>query len=188
MIDVMQPVWLERLKTSVRKNRGDAHNRYLQLATIGLDGTPRVRMVVFRGFSETETSIFIITDARSSKIAELKGSSSVEASWYFTRTREQYRLTCDVVVHTPTADQASHRDRLWSTLSESAKAQFFWRSPGLPLGEGDTIDRCNDSPPDNFLALELLPRQVDHLVLAKAQTRTLSEWFDGEWSDTPVNP
>jgi pyridoxamine 5'-phosphate oxidase len=188
MSNVMHPEWLERLKIAVKKNRGDAHNRYLQLATIGVDGNPRVRMVVFRGFSDADASLFIVTDARSTKIGELTLSSSVEASWYFTKTREQYRFTCNAVLYTPMNDPASHRGRLWSALSEPAQLQFFWRSPGLPVGEGDTLDRRGDDPPDNFVAVELLPRRVDHLVLGKTQSRTISERFNEAWSDTPVNP
>ena len=46
MTEAETPVWREQLKRAIRENRRDAHNRYLQFATLGLDGKPRVRMVV----------------------------------------------------------------------------------------------------------------------------------------------
>ena len=58
MTEAETPVWLQQLKRAIRGNRRDAHNRYVQFATLGLDGKPRVRMVVFRGFSLSEASFF----------------------------------------------------------------------------------------------------------------------------------
>ena len=74
MTEVETPLWLQKLKRAIRGNRRDAHNRYLQFATLGLDGKPRARMVVFRGFSPSKASFFIITDARSDKVKELDSS------------------------------------------------------------------------------------------------------------------
>ena len=81
MTEAETPVWREQLKRAIRGNRRDAHNRYLQFATVGLDGKPRVRMVVFRGFSPSEFSFFIITDARSEKVKELAHCPDFEVGW-----------------------------------------------------------------------------------------------------------
>ena len=84
----MNPAWQERLEKSISKNKRDAHNRYFQLATISEDGTPRVRMVVFRGFAGSGgSSLLIITDTRSQKVSELESCPLVEIGWYFTHTR-----------------------------------------------------------------------------------------------------
>ena len=56
MTQIEAPEWRQQLKRAIRGNRRDAHNRYIQFATLGLDGKPRVRMVVFRGFSSSEAS------------------------------------------------------------------------------------------------------------------------------------
>ena len=140
MTEAETPVWLQQLKRAIRGNRRDAHNRYVQFATLGLDGKPRVRMVVFRGFSLSEASFFIITDARSEKVKELAQCPDVEVSWYFTQTREQFRLQCRAVTHNQGADTDLHRDTLWKGLSDAAKAQFFWPEPGLPSGEGQSLE------------------------------------------------
>ncbi len=186
----MKPAWHERLKKSIAKNKRDAHNRYVQLATIAADGTPRVRMVVFRGFSDDGLSLSIITDTRSQKISELASCSSVEIGWYFTHTREQYRLRCDSKIYTATddsQDSLNKRESIWSTLSAAAKEQFFWRTPGVPEGMGDALS-VTETPPDTFAVIVFEPQSVDHLVLAKQQMRTRSELGDAGWSELALNP
>ena len=187
MTEAETPVWLQRLKRAIRRNRRDAHNRYVQLATLGLDGKPRVRMVVFRGFSLSEASIFFITDARSEKVKELAPCPDLELSWYFTQTREQFRLQCSAVIHSHWADADLHRDALWRGLSDAAKAQFFWPEPGLPSGEGQLLE-MTAHPPGTFVVIECRPQRVDHLVLAKTQRRTLSHMTASGWTEVSINP
>ena len=181
------PVWLQQLKRATRRNRRDAHNRYVQFATLGLDGKPRVRMVVFRGFSLSAASFFFITDARSEKVKELSQCPDVELSWYFTRTREQFRLQCSAVTHSNGAVAELHRDALWTSLSDAAKAQFFWPEPGLASGEGQSL-KMTAHPPETFVVIECRPQRVDHLVLAKTQRRTLSHLRASGWTEVSINP
>lgn len=186
----MNPPWYERLKKSIAKNKRDAHNRYFQLATTATDGTPRVRMVVFRGFVEDGLSLSIITDARSQKISELASCTRVEISWYFTHTREQYRLRCVSKIYSASdasLDSAVQREKMWSALSEAARAQFFWNTPGVPEGTGNA-PTVTSSPPDTFVVIVFEPRSVDHLVLAKQQTRTRSAFGDTGWTEEALNP
>ena len=180
-------LWLQQLKRAIRRNRRDAHNRYVQFATLGLDGKPRVRMVVFRGFSLSEASFFIITDARTEKVKELTQCPDVEVSWYFTHTREQFRLQCSAVTHSDGADVELYRDALWKGLSDAAKAQFFWPEPGLPSGEGQSLE-ITPHPPETFVVIECRPQRVDHLVLAKPQRRTLSDLTASGWTEVSINP
>ena len=187
MTEAKKPVWLQQLKRAIRGNRRDAHNRYVQFATLGLDGKPRVRMVVFRGFSPSEASFFIITDARSEKVKELAQCPDVEVSWYFTQTREQFRLQCSAVTHSHGTDADLHRDALWKGLSDAAKAQFFWPEPGLPSGEGQSLE-ITMHPPETFTVIECSPQRVDHLVLAKIQRRTLSDLTASGWTEVSINP
>lgn len=187
MTEAETPVWLQQLKRAIRGNRRDAHNRYVQFATLGLDGKPRVRMVVFRGFSLSETSFYIITDARSEKVKELTRCPDVEVSWYFTHTREQFRLQCSTVAHSQGADADLRRDALWKGLSDAAKAQFFWPEPGVPLGEGQPLE-ISAHPPETFVVIECRPQRVDYLVLAKTQRRTLSHMTESGWTEISVNP
>ena len=61
---IVMPPWLPQLVSAQRKESRFNSSRWVQLATIGLDNTPRVRTVVFRGWSESyEMKLF--TDKRS---------------------------------------------------------------------------------------------------------------------------
>jgi PPOX class probable FMN-dependent enzyme len=177
--------WRDALSHALRRNRRDAHHRYMQLASLATDGQPANRTVVFRGFSEDDQRLQVATDARSEKVAQLAAVVAVEICWYFTRSREQFRIRGEAVLHA----EGPARHRLWSSLSEAARAQFFWPDPGLPLGEGDEATQAGDGPPDSFVLLEIAPFRVDHLQLgADPQQRFLSELRDGRWESQPVNP
>jgi len=45
------PPWLNQISYAQRKESQFDSSRWLQLATIGIDNTPRVRTLVFRGWS-----------------------------------------------------------------------------------------------------------------------------------------
>jgi hypothetical protein len=67
------PRWLQDLSGSLRKNK-EAHDKFVQMATVTSDGKPAARTVVFRGFlasvgdkgspSEYRETLSFITDAR----------------------------------------------------------------------------------------------------------------------------
>ena len=181
---------LVQLKTALRKNRRDAHHRYFQMATVTAEGHPKNRTVVFRGFGADDTSLLVITDRRSEKIVELEQNAAVEVAWYFTRTREQFRIsavtTC-VDYRGQSKEDLALREQVWQQLSEAARAQFFWRSPGRPLDTGAAA-AITDAPPETFALLKLNPVAIDHLVLSKVQTRRLSQLKDGRWHEHWVNP
>jgi len=181
---------LVQLKTALRKNRRDAHHRYFQMATVTPEGHPKNRTVVFRGFSADDASLLVITDSRSEKIVELGQNASAEIAWYFTRTREQFRisaLTTCVDYRCHSVEDSVLRDQVWQQLSEAARAQFFWPGPGLPLDTGTTA-AVTDAAPDTFAVLKLSPVAIDHLVLSKVQTRRRSQLQDGRWHEHWVNP
>ncbi len=176
--------WRDALTDALRRNRRDAHHRYIQLATLTGDGWPANRTVVFRGFSEDGQRLQVATDARSDKVTQLARHGPVEICWYFTRSREQFRIRGEATLH----NDGPARAGLWSSLSEAARVQFFWRDPGRPLGDGDAVPSV-EGPPETFLLLEVIPLRVDHLRLAaEPQQRFLSELREGGWRAEPVNP
>ena len=77
---------------SVKKKESKLNSsRWIQLATIGIDNTPRVRTVVFRGWSESyEMEIYI--DKRSLKNEELDLNNNVEVCWLFSKSKFQFRF------------------------------------------------------------------------------------------------
>ena len=91
------------------------------------------------------------------------------------------------MTHSHGSDADLHRDALWKGLSDAAKAQFFWPEPGLPSGEGQSLE-ITTHPPESFVVIECSPQRVDHLVLAKIQRRTLSDLTASGWSEVSINP
>jgi len=106
--------------------------------------------MVFRGFLSGTQSLLSVTDLRSDKILEWQSDnqSRFEICWYFSGSREQYRLAGKVAVISNSLD-SSHRDcvlgqhtkqnllkQQWSNLSTNAREPFYLNSPKAPFDEG----------------------------------------------------
>ena len=201
MLDIDRYQWPAALRKAIKGNRREAHSRYFQLATIGTDGTPKNRTVVFRGFGESGDSPLAITDTRSRKIVELERTSTTELCWYFPVTREQFRIAGIVQLYDASKDPKDLRQHLWDKLSDAAKTQFYWPAPGtadtdretevseLSSSEARTI---SGSPPTSFAVMSIEPEQVDHLLLHNPQRRIMSHLSQGPsgtlWQAHNVNP
>lgn len=184
--------WSEALRRAIRRNRRDAHNRYLQLATLREDGTPAVRTLVFREFCDLSLELRMVTDRRSAKVGEIRACPIGEISWYLTHTREQFRLRGRLRVEGAGATSQHARRKLWNGLSEKAREQFYWPCPGRPLDAQSVGSGAapGDGPPDCFLLLALAVEEVDHLTLrGDPQTRVISRRDEqGSWLSEAVNP
>lgn len=188
--------WRSHLSSAIHRNRSKPYSRYLQLATVTPEGYPTNRTLVFRGFLNGGNRLIFITDSRSAKIQDIQAQSQAEACWYFTQTREQFRLAGTLKVVTAQeadSDLQLARKTAWQSLSDAARLQFTWPNPGklqvekkafeLPLPEADT-------PLDNFCLLLLTPHKVDHLELRGEPHQRCIYILDNEqtWSTQPVNP
>jgi len=162
------PPWYRPLEKAVSANKADRASTWLSLATARPGGgRPAVRTVVFRGFVTALGAwrpprgalLSFATDARSQKAAQLAGGA--EAAWYFSVTREQWRLGGDLALVSggedgedgdadagivvtgaglegaPRAALAEARARAWEALSDAARGSFAWPPPGAPRAEGD---------------------------------------------------
>ena len=182
-------LWRECLNTALKKNRRDPSSRYFQFATMKPDGKPANRTVVFRGFGEQD-EIYIISDARSQKISELKQNKEAEICWYFSGTRQQFRIAGIAEWETDACSEVVKK--LWQQISEQAKSQFYWPTPGREVEELATeTDTEIDSsrPPRVFGILRFFPNRVDYLSLkGNPQTRILSRLEKNEWVASKINP
>ncbi|MDN7716666.1 pyridoxamine 5'-phosphate oxidase family protein [Burkholderia gladioli] len=71
MTDLLPRIWT-LLAEGANPGRERSPFTMLQLATLGLDGAPKVRTVVLRGVDAGQGSLLFHTDARSAKLAELR--------------------------------------------------------------------------------------------------------------------
>jgi pyridoxamine 5'-phosphate oxidase len=188
--------WRSLLSAALHRNRSQPHARYFQLATVTPSGYPANRTVVFRGFlDEQQNTLKIVTDLRSQKIQDLKYQKIAEICWYFTKTREQFRIRGELQLVTAQETDSklqSARKSTWENLSDTARSQFTWLDPGKPLKDNSSFIEFSpdpNTPLDNFGLLLLIPNQVDHLQLkGKPQQRCLyTLQKDQTWLIQPIN-
>ncbi|AFZ03950.1 Npun_F5749 family FMN-dependent PPOX-type flavoprotein [Calothrix sp. PCC 6303] len=188
--------WRSRLARALQYSRTKPESRYFQLATITTDGLPANRTVVFRGFLDDTNQLKIITDIRSQKCEEIRQQAAAEACWYFTGTREQFRIRGELLmvdVNYPDLKLQHVRQQTWQNLSDAARIQFFWANPGEKRADAAAFsppptDEIN--PGVNFCLLLLDPVKVDYLQLrGEPQNRRLYiQDESGNWSDFEINP
>lgn len=188
--------WRSPLSRALHRNRSQPEARFLQLATVKLNGQPANRTVVFRGFRDDPDQLKFVTDARSEKVEQIEQNPPGEACWYFVKTREQFRLAGILTLiraEHPEVELQQARQIAWQELSDAARLQFAWPAPGQPRAEAVAF---SPQPPDpieplpHFCLLLLEPEQVDHLELrGEPQNRCLYRRDQQRvWSTQNINP
>ena len=133
-------------------------------------------------------------DSRSEKVSQIIGQPWAEACWYFTETREQFRLSG--LLHLVQKDNADMgllqaRQESWQELSDDARLQFAWADPKKPRADDDNFAPPPPHPVEplaNYCLLLLEPMQVDYLnLLGNPQNRYIYSCDDG-WQVKEVNP
>ena len=179
-------MWKDRLKTALEQS-SQSTDRYFQIATVSAGGNPSNRTVVFRGFAEDSNGILISTDARSSKMADLKNNYIASLCWYFESTREQFRLVCDVGIISDTDHPIVESQ--WKDHSEASRKMFYQPAPGSEYSElSDERDMNLNHPAEHFAIVVCKPKEVDYLSL-KTQPHTREIWTKdekGEWNGKRV--
>ncbi|XP_057454850.1 pyridoxine/pyridoxamine 5'-phosphate oxidase 2 [Lotus japonicus] len=168
--------WKQLLLNALESNAHLKHSSYMQLATVGTNGKPSNRTVVFRGFQDNTDNIQINTDARTRKIEGLKVCSSAEICWYFTDSWEQFRINGNVDIidgSNPDPLKLQQREKSWFASSLRSRSQYMCPNPGLPcLNEQAQPEISLDpstGPVDAFCLLILEPDGVDYLNLKNNQ-------------------
>ena len=179
------PPWLSQLRSFHRKESKFDYSRWLQLATIGIDNKPRVRTVVFRGWSKSyEMEIF--TDKRSQKYHELNLNNNLEICWLFPRSKCQFRLRGTSIM---ALDKYSLLH--WEKLSEQSKLMWSWPTPGNHFSVEQT-NNCsvtsNKELSNNFTVLKIDINHVDQLLLRKP-VHVRKRWIrSNDWKEEIINP
>ncbi len=185
----MKPEWLEGLEQSLAKHLHIPSSIFAQLATVDLDNRPANRTVVFRSFASEKLVFTTRQDAE--KVSQVLNNPWVELCWYFTESREQYRILgkCQVI-DVSSVEMQETREHVWQTLSDSSKQTFTWPASGKPLESLESYQkRTPDNLPDQFVLLVLEPRQVDILDLRSTpHQRNIYSLTNKDWVVQAVNP
>ncbi|BAY27067.1 pyridoxamine 5'-phosphate oxidase-related FMN-binding protein [Calothrix sp. NIES-2100] len=190
--------WRSAIAQALHQNRTLPYARYLQLATVRVNGLPANRTIVFRGFLPETNQLKFITDSRSEKAEQIQHQPWGEVCWYFPKTREQFRINGGLTLvesDDSQPDLASARISTWQELSDAARLQFNWPHPGKPRNKNEQA-AFSPPPPDrdrplvNFCLLLLEPLQVDHLELRGEPQNRIFYYRDDQkaWSVTEINP
>jgi pyridoxamine 5'-phosphate oxidase len=209
------PRWRQSLARSLHVQRSKAESKFFQVANAYISSEPQNvdnivvenRTMVFRGFAENSHTLLAVSDARSEKVAQWQQNPRAQLCWYFTKSREQFRISATVSLIGPnsclekqgneTADKVKpeenilqvERSNLWSNLSEKARAQFFWPTPKQAVHEVDVDIESMSAISRDFILVCFQPYYVDYLNLTTdPQTREIHECIDGKWIYEAVNP
>ena len=184
------PPWRPLLRGArEREGKRSPQNRWLQLATVAADGTPRVRTLVFRGWVGG-AALELLTDGRSAKAAELALRPGVELCWLLPRARCQFRLR-GRLAPLPPAEEQAERERHWGLLSPGGRALWGWPPPGAPFEAGAAFP---DSLPDgaplpaHFQLLRIALVRVELLELLGHPHRRRLWRLETGWAEEVVNP
>ena len=185
VMDGALPPWRQRLRGALKREGRQVSARWLQLATVAADGTPRVRTLVFRGWSGA-AQLELYTDGRSSKTAELTHQSQVELCWLLSKAKQQYRLRGTAVQVAAAADQSQ-----WRSLSPSGRALWGWPHPGQPFQSEAPFHQelPEDAPiPQHFIVVQISIQQVELLDLSYHPHQRLRWRLADGWREQRLNP
>ena len=188
MTDAMPP-WRPLLRAALQREGRSVAARWIQLATIGRDGTPRVRTVVVRGWAGGN-QLELFSDQRSEKVKELTNEEAAELCWLFPKARQQFRLRGRIELITP-AEQADLCQQRWQQLSDTGRAVWGWPTPADPLHRSAAFPEqlSETSPlPDHFVVLRLHVDSVEQLNLGPHPHQRTRWSATTLWREQPLNP
>jgi pyridoxamine 5'-phosphate oxidase len=183
------PPWRPLLRAARQREGRAPTARWLQLATLAADGTPRVRTLVFRGWG-APAALDLLSDGRSAKAAELAAQPAVELCWLLPRARCQFRLRGRLL---PLPVEQLERERLrhWQALTSAGRALWGWPAPGTPLqAEGPfPAALADDTPmPAHLLLLRIGLEQVELLELTGHPHQRRRWRRESGWQEEALNP
>ncbi len=183
------PDWRVLLRGARQREGRSPGARWLQLASVGTDGTPRVRTLVFRGWADA-VRLDLLSDGRSTKAEDLAAQPAVELCWLLPKARSQFRLRGHLELPAG-ADLLAARERHWLQLSPAGRALWGWPAPGQALESAAAFpsELADGTPlPPHFLLLRIHVEQVELLELTGTPHRR-QRWREATgWRCEALNP
>jgi len=183
------PPWRPLLRGARQREGRSPQARWLQLATLGSDGAPRVRTLVFRGWGGPAL-LDLLTYRRSSKSSELHQEPRVELCWLLPKARSQFRLRGHRLVLPPELDLEA-RQQHWQQLNPGARALWGWPEPGAPLDrEAAFPSELADGTvlPSSFELVRIEVQAVELLELTGHPHQRRRWHADQHWAEEQLNP
>ncbi|KAG2241610.1 hypothetical protein Bca52824_096409 [Brassica carinata] len=188
--------WKQLLFGAIEANSHLKHSSYAQLATIGVNGRPSNRTVVFRHFQICVGIDLVEFGSVSLQIQELKLCPFSEMCWYFSDTWEQFRINGRVEVIDASSSDQTKLQRAWFANSLKSRLMYICPAPGTPYNGEQPNQEVNldpsSGPVADYCLLLLEPEKVDYLNLKSNQRLLFSSMTSGTgekcWTSEKVNP
>lgn len=156
------------------------------LASIGLDGAPRARTLVLRGFDAATRMLRLHSDNRSDKFAELSRAPRCALHGYDPAAQIQLRLEGTATLHTEdaVADAGWAASRNFSRMCYAIEP-----APGSPIAAPPAAPRDEHAGRAHFGVILLCIQRLEWLWLAaEGHRRARFDWTDGEEQATWLVP
>jgi pyridoxine/pyridoxamine 5'-phosphate oxidase len=181
---------LDRAWRLIARGAGDPASgfRVMQAASVGMDGTPRVRSVILRAADKAVREIRFHTDGNSAKVAELEAHPAIALALYDANEKVQLRLSGEAKIDRdgPVVDAA------WQQTEDVSRACYASEPVhGTPIAHGGAYKAAFDrgepnAGRDTFCVVRVTVSELDWFYLHAAGHRNLrfvwtgSRW-QGEW-------
>ncbi|RQR66914.1 pyridoxamine 5'-phosphate oxidase [Burkholderia sp. Bp9126] len=185
--DTYDHLW-SRLESGVSEHRSPF--TMLQLATLGLDGAPKVRTVVLRQVNRAEHRLSFHTDVRSEKVAALRRDPRIALVGNDLDALTQIRIEGIASI----CDDEAERRAIWQ--SSRPHTLLPYRAPlppGTPVDapEAAHVTANQRTAPEedgyaNFCLIHVTVTRIDWLELARAGHRRavfdlIEEGYEARW-------
>lgn len=163
---------------------------FLQLATIGMDGSPQLRTIVLRACERDKATVSFVTDIRSPKVMEILGDPRVCLLGLDVTAMVQLRLSG---IATIVRDEAE-RQTMWNSLRNRTLVLFDAPlAPGTPIDEDGRLPAVEETPSTEayarFALVSVAVERLDWLDLSsEPHQRYAFSNHGGAWEKTRLSP
>jgi pyridoxine/pyridoxamine 5'-phosphate oxidase len=175
-----------RLARAVKDRRSPMHTPVI--ATRGIDGATKARVVVLRAFDSEAVTLRFHTDLRAKKIAELNADPHIAFAFYDHQARIQIRAEGMASIH---SDDALEEMAWNASLRMSRVCYGVKPAPGAPLDGADDFTLPDDDGAiaagrANFSAVLCRIEALEYLFLRHAGHRRarftrMADGWSGQW-------
>ena len=182
--EILERVWA-LLERGTINRKDDFHT--CALATIGIDGQPEIRTVVFRKLLREPRTLLCHVDVRSPKVAEIERDPCVSWLFYHVDEKLQLRIRGRAAIQTNTelAESQWHNSQLFSRRCYCGDAPGTHKempSSGMPeflVDREPTLAESEQLGRKNFAVLSSTVDEIDVYELnVRGHRRSLFKWSE----------
>lgn len=177
------------LARAVKDRRSALHTPVI--ATRGVDGLPKARVVVLRAYDPQAGTLRFHTDKRGNKISELAADPHLSFAFYDPHARIQIRAETRASVHTDDAVA----DAAWASSQRMSRVCYgVAPAPGTPIPRADDFQLPEDDAAvaagrDNFTAIVCTILNLEYLYLRhEGHQRARFTRDGGKWQGIWLTP